>query len=144
MAVAIVGRSTPNQKETTMKTSRRNLLKSAAVPVVAFAAFAETASAAPNGTRPTVLSNLSVVATTSTQMRVSGHLTLLSGTGLAGMKVDIYSVSENSSTRWSTVYTDNSGNFTSTTSKVPAGNKIQIVVDGNGANSQPFLTFNRP
>jgi hypothetical protein len=129
-----------------MKTSRRTMLATAAVaaPVLAATVLTEKAHAAPNGTRPTVLSNLAVVATSSTQMRVSGKLTTLSGTGLAGMKIDIYSVAEANFTRWSTVYTDNSGNFTSTTRKVPAGNKIQIVVDGNGAYSQPFLTFNRP
>ncbi len=141
-----VGRSPSIQKEKTMKTNRRNLLKSAATaaPILALSAMSETLSAAPNGTRPTVLSNLSVVATSSTQMRVTGTLATLTGTGLAGMKVDIYSVSQASFTRWSTVYTDNSGQFRSTTSKVPVGNKIQIVVDGTGAYSQPFLTFNRP
>jgi hypothetical protein len=129
-----------------MKINRRNLLKSVAIaaPILTVAAISEIASAAPNGTRPTVLSNLSVVATSSTQMRVTGNLATLTGSGLAGMKIDIYSVSQATFTRWSTVYTDNSGNFTSTTSKVPVGNKIQIVVDGNGAYSQPFLTFNRP
>jgi hypothetical protein len=129
-----------------MKTSRRMLLKSAAaaVPVIALAAIGETASAAPNGTRPTILSNLSVVATSSTKMRVTGRLSMLTGSGIAGMKIDIYSVSATSFTRWSTVYTDNNGNFSSTTNKVPSGNKIQIVVDGNGAYSQPFPTFNRP
>jgi hypothetical protein len=122
------------------------LLKSAvaAMPVIALAATGKTASAAPNGTRPTLLSNLSVVATSSTKMKATGRLTTLSGYGIAGMKVDIYSVSEASFTRWSTVYTDNSGNFSSITNKVPAGNKIQIVVDGNGAYSQPFPTFYRP
>lgn len=129
-----------------MKTSRRNLLKSAAIgaPMIALAAVPEKVLAAPSGTRPTVLTNLSVVGTSSTTMRVTGRYATLAGDGIPGMKVDIYSVSASTFTRWSTVYTNNSGDFTSTTNKVPAGNKIQVVVDGNGAYSQPFLTFNRP
>ena len=129
-----------------MKTSRRNLLKSAAIgaPVIALAAMPEQVLAGPSGTRPTILTNLSVVAISSTMMRVTGRYATLLGDGIPGMQVEIYSVSASTFTRWSRVYTNNSGDFTFTTNKVPAGNKIQIVVDGNGAYSQPFVTFNRP
>ena len=133
-------------KEKIMKMSRRNLLKSvaAAAPVLALGSLVEKVEAAPNGTFPTVLTNLSVIAVSSTDMRVSGRLTIISGSGVAGMKVDIYSVANGSFARWTTTYTDSSGNFNITTPKPPVDRKIQIVVDGNGAYSQPFITFNRP
>lgn len=135
-----------NQKEENVKLTRRNLLKSAAAvaPALMLGSVAEKISAAPNGTQPTVLSNLAVVSTSSTQMRVSGRLTTVSGSGIAAMKVDIFSVALGSFARWATVYTDSSGNFSITTLKPSADRKIQIVVDGNGAYSQPFPTFSRP
>ena len=97
-------------KEKIMRISRRNLLKSvaAAAPVLVLGAVAEKVDAAPNGTFPTVLTNLSVVAVSSTNMRVSGRLTIISGSGVAGMKVDIYSVANGSFARWTTTYTDSS------------------------------------
>ncbi len=135
-----------NQKEENVKLTRRNLLKSAAAvaPALLLASVAENISAAPNGTQPTVLSNLAVVSTSSTQMRISGRLTNISGSGIAAMRVDIFSVGLGSFTRWATVYTDGSGNFSITTLKPSVDRKIQIVIDGNGAYSQPFPTFNRP
>lgn len=101
------------------------------------------AQAAPNGTRPTMLTNLSVVAVSSTRMRVTGRYTTLSGFGPSGMTVVIYSVGESYFTRWATVYTQN-GNFSWEGNKVPTGARIQIEVEGNGAHSRPFPTFNRP
>lgn len=135
-----------NQKEENVQLTRRNLLKSAAAvaPVLMLAPLAEKISAAPNGTFPTVLSNLSVVSVSSTNMKVSGRLTTISGGGIASMKVDIFSVAAGSFARWATVYTDSSGNFSITTIKPSADRKIQIVIDGNGTYSQPFPTFNRP
>ena len=125
------------------KTTRRKVLGATAVAATAIGFGGNSAVAAPNGTRPTVLSVTSVVAANAAQMRVTGRLTDLNGVGLAGMRVDIYSVFVASFTRWATIYTDNVGNFSSTCSKVPVGAKIQVVVDGNGAYSQPFPTFNR-
>lgn len=125
------------------QSSRRKFLAVAAASAAVIGLGTQSASAAPNGTRPTVLTVTSVAAINSTQMRITGRLTLLSGAPVTGMRVDIYSVFEASFTRWSTVYTDGSGNFSSTSLKVPVGAKIQVVVDGNGAYSQPFPTYNR-
>lgn len=97
-----------------------------------------------NGTRPTILSGLSVVATSSTKMRVSGRLTSFSGMGLAGKRVNIYSVGEAYLTRLYTTYTDTNGSFSVETNKVPIGNKIQIDVPLSGAYNEPLPTFNRP
>lgn len=135
-----------NQEENNTNVSRRNLLKSAAVaaPALLLTSFAEKIDAAPNGTFPTMLSNLSVVSVSSTNMRVSGRLTTISGSGIAAMKVDIFSVANGSFARWANAFTDSSGNFTITTLKPSTDRKIQIVVDGNGTYSQPFPTFNRP
>lgn len=135
-----------NQEEKSTKITRRNLLKSVAIatPALLLSQFTEEIEAAPNGTQPTVLSNLSVVSVSSTNMRVSGRLATISGSGVAGMKVDIFSVAAGSFSKWTTFYTDSSGNFIVTTLKPPVGRKIQIVVDGNGAYSQPFPTFDRP
>ena len=101
-------------------------------------------SAAPNGTFPTVLSNLSVVSISSTNIKVSGRLTTVSGNAVAAMKIDIFSVASGSFARLSIAYTNSSGNFEVTMPKPSADRKIQIVVDGNGVYSQPFPTFNRP
>jgi hypothetical protein len=125
------------------KSTRRKFLGATAASAAAIGFGSDSASAAPNGTRPTVLSVTSVVAANAAQMRVTGRLTDLNGVGLAGMRVDIYSVFVTSFTRWATLYTDNVGNFSATCSKVPVGAKIQVVVDGNGAFSQPFPTFSR-
>lgn len=100
--------------------------------------------AAPNGTFPTMLSNMSITSVNSTQMRVQGRYITIGGRGIAGMRVDVYSVGEGSFSRWATTYTNGSGNFDITTAKPSAGRKLQVVIDGNGTYSQPFLTFNRP
>jgi len=135
-----------DQKEKTTKITRRNLLKTAAVatPAVLLATLSDKAIAAPNGTFPTMLSNLSVVSVSSTNMRISGRLTTITGSGIAALKVDIFSVASGSFVRWATVYTNGTGNFDITTLKPAADRKIQIVIDGNGTYSQPFPTFNRP
>lgn len=74
-------------KET--KSTRRKFLTAAAVSATAIGLGTGSAVAAPNGTRPTILSVTSVVAVNATQMRVTGRLTTLDGAGLAGMRVDI-------------------------------------------------------
>ena len=124
----------------------RNLLKSLAaiVPLMAVMVLANPAAAAPNGTRPSILTNLAVTPVSTSQMRVAGKLTTLSGTAIAGMPVTIYAVGEAYFTRWATVYTSNNGSFTATMSKPPAGTKLQIEVEGNGVYARPLPTFNRP
>jgi hypothetical protein len=126
-----------------MNRSRRTVIKSllAAVPVAAGAALGKEALAVPNGTRPR---NLSVTSATSTQMKVSGRLKTLSGFGISGMRVVIYAVGEAYFTRWHTMYTNNTGDFSVTVAKTPVGTAVQIEVEGNGAYSRPFPTFNRP
>ena len=116
----------------------------AAAPVVAVAALGGSASAAPNGTRPTILTNLAVTSVNSTQMRVSGKLTTLSGAVIAGMRVEVYAAYEASFVRWAIAYTNGTGDFSVTTSKTPSGTTVQIEVEGNGAYSRPLPTFNRP
>jgi hypothetical protein len=124
------------------KTPRRLVLAAAGMATAALGLGATPANAAPNGTRPTILTVTSVVSVNATTMRITGTLSDLNGSPLSGLKVDIYSVFVASFTRWSTVYTNN-GVFTTTCAKVPVGAKIQVVVDGNGAYSQPFNTYNR-
>jgi hypothetical protein len=124
--------------------NRKNLLLSAAIALllVPLVIFTVKAFAGPNGTFPTMLSNLSVASVNSTQMRVQGRYSTIGGRGLGGMKVDIYSVAEGSFSRWATTYTNGNGNFDITTLKTPAGRQIQIVVDGNGTyvNTRNKLT----
>lgn len=103
-----------------------------------------TPPANPNGTRPTRLRNVSVTAVNSSQMRVQGHFETLSGQPIGGMQVTLWSVDASSFTNWSRVYTDNNGNFSVVTYKVPAGNQIQVEVEGNGAYSRPYPTYSRP
>lgn len=103
-----------------------------------------TALAIPNGTRPTMLSGLSVVALSSTRMRVTGRYTDLRGMNIAGMPVRIYSVSTATFSQWAIVYTRNDGTFLYEGNKVPVGNRIQVDVEGNGAYSRPYPTLNRP
>jgi len=126
---------------------RRSKLK--AILLAPFAVFGlnalrpSQAQAAPNGTRPTMLSNLGVVSLSATRMRVSGRYTTLSGFGPSGMVVYIYAVGEAYFTRWATVFTQN-GDFIWEGNKVPVGAMIQIEVEGNGAFSRPYPTFRRP
>lgn len=101
-------------------------------------------AASPNGTRPTVMGNLSVVAASSTQTRVSGRLITIDGYAVPGMEVDIYAVGPAYFSRWAVAYTNNAGNFSYTMPNVPTGAKIQIEGVGNGAYSRPYPTFNRP
>jgi len=100
--------------------------------------------AAPNGTRPTVLSNLVATSVSTSQMRVSGTLTTLSGAGIAGMRVNIYAVGDANFTLWTSAYTANNGTFSVTSNKPPVGAKIQVEVEGNAAYSRPLPTSNRP
>ncbi|MCC7142234.1 MAG: hypothetical protein IT349_09055 [Candidatus Eisenbacteria bacterium] len=104
---------------------------------------ADPVALSPNGTAPTRLVDVSVVAVNSTQMRVSGRYVKVSGGGIAGMPIRVYSASTYFS-HWATIYTDNNGYFTQTMSKVPAGTSVQIEAAGNGAYSRPFPTFARP
>ncbi len=134
-----------SEKETSMR--RRSTLK--AILLAPFAVFGVNAlqpsvsQAAPNGTRPTTLSNLSVVSVSATRMRVRGRYATLSGFGPSGMAVHIYAVGGSYFTRWATVYTNN-GDFTWEGNKVSLGERIQIEVEGNGAYSRPYPTFSRP
>jgi hypothetical protein len=112
--------------------------------LLALAIFSSNIGASPNGTRPTMLSNLAVVSVNSTSMRVSGNFTTTSGFGISGMPVKIYAVGEAYFTLWYTVYPGNNGGFSATMTKPPQNTKIQIEVEGNGAYSRPFPTFNRP
>jgi hypothetical protein len=99
---------------------------------------------APNGTRPTKLT-ASVVAVGANQMRAQGRYTLADGvTGIAGMPIKVYSCGVASFALWTTTYTDNSGNYSVTTAKVPTGMRVQIEAEGNGAYSRPYPTFPRP
>jgi hypothetical protein len=77
-------------------------------------------------------------------MRVSGQLTTLSGVGISGMRVDIYAVGEAYFTRWYTLYTKRTGDFSVTVAKTPIGTAVQVEVVGNSAYSRPFPTFERP
>lgn len=126
-----------------MNILRRTLLKSFLVATPAIA-LTKSAFAAPNGTRPTVLSGVSVVAASRNQIRVSGRYTTLTGAAIPGMRVDIYSVFEASFARWATAYTDGAGNFSVAMPKMPAGSQIQIEVVGNDAYSRPYPTFATP
>jgi hypothetical protein len=99
----------------------------------------------PNGTRPTRLSNVSVTSLSATQMRITGHYeTAIGALPIAGMQVTIWSTGAASFSSWSTGYTDNNGNFSITCPKTPVGDKIQVEVQGNGAYSRPYPTYNRP
>jgi len=100
--------------------------------------------AAPNGTRPTVLTNLAATSVSTSQMRVSGTLTTLSGAGIAGMRVNIYAVNDANFTLWTSAYTANNGTFAVTSNKPPVGAKIQVEVEGNAAYSRPLPTSSRP
>lgn len=101
------------------------------------------AVAAPNGTRPTQLTGLSVTSVSATTMRVSGRWTTLSGQGISGYPVYVYSVGSANFTRWATLYPDSAGNFSGIMNKVPTGNSVQIEAEGNGAYSRPYPTFPR-
>lgn len=101
-------------------------------------------SAIPNGTRPTRLRNVTVSAVSSSQMRIQGHYETISGQAISGMKVYIWSVGPSSFTNWTSDYTDNNGDFNIVTYKVPVGNQIQVEVEGNGAYSRPYPSYNNP
>lgn len=124
---------------------------SVVMPIVSYLALAglvpATGAAAvpnPNGTLPTKLANLAVIAVSATHMRTSGQYTTLAGNPIAGMEVKVWSVSNTNFTNWATTYTDANGNFSVQTLKVPVGNRVEIEVQGNGAFSRPYPVFARP
>ena len=129
-----------------MHITKRSFLKSLGM-ASAFAVlpiFHLASKADPNGTRPTMLTGVTVRSINTKQMTISGRYSLLNGTGIPAMQVEIYAVGDSYFSRWARVYTDKSGNFSLTTNKVPSGTRIQVDVIGNGAYSRPFPTFNRP
>jgi hypothetical protein len=102
------------------------------------------ALADPNGTRPTMLLNLQVVSTGQNTMRISGRYVTFEGYGIAGMEVKIYAIGVAYFSVWGTAYTRNDGTFVWNGRKVPRGSAIQVEVQGNGAYSRPYPTFNNP
>lgn len=134
----------PHVKPTIM--NRRRLLTASLAGAAAAAGAtigARQALAAPNGVRPTQLAGLAVTSVNASTMRVSGRWTTADGLPVVGLAVLVYAVYTASIGRWATIYTDNSGNFNATMPKVPAGAKIQIEAEGNGAYCRPYPTFAR-
>lgn len=113
-------------------------------------AFAATAvplavvSAAPNGTRPTLLSDLTATSTSRSQMRVTGRFTTLSGQGIPGMPIKIYTVGDFVFVLAATVYTDGNGGFSASMYKPQPGTKFQVEAEGNGQFSRPWPVLNMP
>lgn len=124
--------------------SRRAMVLGTGAAVAGMCAVAPVAVAAPNGTRPTKLVDLAVVASGTRNMRVSGRLLQTSGQPVVGVAIKIYVVGEAYFSHWTTVFTGNDGRFTITTSKGPTGTWVQVEFEGNGAYCRPYPTFNRP
>ncbi len=126
------------------KVSRRAAIATAGASAIALGVLAPEAQAAPNGTRPTKLTDLAVTSVSSSQMRASGRLMQVSGQPVAGVPIKVYVVGTAYFTLMGTGYTGSDGRFNVTASKGPAGTWVQIEFEGNGAYSRAYPTFNRP